>query len=73
MTEGGENMCMGSSSAPSVPKADPVPTAVQSADVQADKGSTERKERRRGGRSSTMTSTDRDTILGALSGRNTLG
>jgi len=68
-------MCMGSSSAPSVPKADPVPTAVQSADVQADKGSSssERKERRRGGRSSTMTSTDRDTILGALSGRNTLG
>lgn len=67
-------MCMGSSSAPSVPKADPVPTAVQSADVQADKGgSSERKERRRSGRRSTMTSTDRDTILGALSGRNTLG
>lgn len=66
-------MCIGKNpSAPSAPKPDPAPTAVQAADVQAtDKG--ERKEARRRGRSSTMTSTDRDTILGQLSGRNTLG
>lgn len=66
-------MCIGKSpSVPSAPKPDPAPTAVQAADVQAtDNG--KRKEVRRRGRSSTMTSTDRDTILGQLSGRNTLG
>lgn len=66
-------MCIGKSpSAPSVPKPSPAPTAVQAADVQAtDNGA--RKEARRRGRGSTMTSTDRDTILGQLSGRNTLG
>lgn len=64
-------MCIGKS-APSAPKPDPAPTAVQAADVRAtDNG--KRKESRRRGRSSTMTSTDRDTILGQLSGRNTLG
>ena len=66
-------MCIGHRpSTPSVPKPDPAPTAVQAADVQAtDNG--ERKEARRRGRGSTMISTDRDTILGQLSGRNTLG
>jgi len=66
-------MCFGRSpSTPSVPKPDPAPTAVQAADVQATNNG-ERKEARRRGRDSTMTSTDRDTILGQLSGRNTLG
>ena len=67
-------MCFGKSpSTPSVPKPDPAPTAVQAADVQANTGSVERKDRRRVNRNSMEQSTDRDTILGQLSGRNTLG
>ena len=66
-------MCMGHSSTPSTPKPDPTPVAVQSADVQADKSTTERKEKRRRQESSTTKALDRDTILGALQGRNTLG
>lgn len=65
-------MCM--SRSVSTPKVDPAPTAVQAADVQADTGNKERRERRRGGWQSTMLSDDRNTILGSLTGgRDKLG
>lgn len=57
------------------PKVDPAPTTVQSSDI--DTSSTQTQQRRRRGRSSTMLSTDRNTILGSLANsdgtRNTLG
>ena len=57
------------------PKVDPAPTVVQSSDIgSGDTASNAQK--RRHGRSSTMLSSDRDTILGTLAnggGRTTLG
>ena len=61
------------------PKVDPAPQVVTGNEV--DTGNEVKKERRRRGRSTTMLSSDRDTILGTLaggnsasaSGRNTLG
>ena len=70
-------MCMGkpSVSTPAAPKVDPVPTQVQPADVQAGGGSgdRERREQERRKRAGTAIAQDRDTILGALSGRQTMG
>lgn len=63
-------------SAPKVEPVAPAPTTVQAADVNADSGANERKDKRRRGRSSTELSTDRDTILGGLGTtgtRQTLG
>jgi len=66
-------MCMGGGgggSSYTPPKVDPAPTVVKSADVQADSGKNERKERRRVNRESTIRSLDRDTILGGLAAGN---
>ena len=57
------------------PKVDPAPTMVQSSDI-GSKDSASGSQKRRRGRSSTMLSGDRETILGTLSGnggRTTLG
>lgn len=57
------------------PKVDPAPTVVQSSDVGSG-DSAAKSQKRRHGRASTMLSSDRDTILGTLTGgggRNTLG
>lgn len=57
------------------PKVDPAPTAVQSSDIGSG-DSAAKAQKRRHGRASTMLSSDRDTILGALTGnggRTTLG
>ena len=70
-------MCTGGGSMPAYtppPKADPAPTAVQSSDV-GSSDTASKAQKRRHGRSATMLSTDRDTILSAASGggRTTLG
>jgi hypothetical protein len=49
--------------APKPVRVDPAPTAVQSADVEADTNNNKKKDRRR---VSTRLSTDRDSILGGL-------
>ena len=55
------------------PKVDPAPTAVQSSDI-GSQDNASASQRRRRGRASTMLSSDRDTILGTLTGgRTTLG
>lgn len=55
------------------PKVDPAPSVVQPSDV-GSKDSAAKAQKRRHGRSSTMLSSDRDTILGTLTGgRTTLG
>lgn len=55
------------------PKVDPAPTVVQSSDVGSGDGAA-KAQKRRHGRASTMLSSDRDTILGTLTGgRTTLG
>lgn len=57
------------------PKVDPAPTAVQSSDI-GSQDNASKAQKRRHGRSSTMLSSDRDTILGTLAnggGRTTLG
>jgi hypothetical protein len=76
--KGGDPMCSGGGGgggyvAP--PKVDPAPTMVQSSDV-GSSDSAAKSQKRRHGRASTMLSSDRDTILGTLTGsggRTTLG
>ena len=75
--KGGDAMCSGGGGGGYTPppKVDPAPTPVQSSDAGV-KDNASGAQRRRRGRSSTMLSSDRDTILGTLAGggsRTTLG
>jgi len=76
--KGGDPMCTGGSgggASYTPPKVDPAPTSVQSSDIGSG-DSAAKAQKRRHGRASTMLSSDRDTILGTLTGnggRTTLG